>query len=277
MRFLIFMACDLYISTCPKPGDQSINLLGKILQVLNNGGGSGGGGSSSLKNFVDSADGNDAEIYGLSGSSLLAAFAGATGFFKLYNQTPGQGSRIILDVNTEMLSLIGGMAKDNAAYLDISGDSHPTTAGYVAARIKGTGKFTVRQSDFGLLSPVIDLLEVDSAGISVNRAFTTAVVTLTDAATVATDASLGNHFRVTLEGNRTLGNPTNPVDGQKAIWEFVQDGVGNRTIALDTDFNFGTDVTGVTLSTAAGARDLMFAIYNSTAGVWDVLAFDRGY
>ena len=48
-------------------------------------------------------------------------------------------------------------------------------------------------------------------------------VTLTDAPVIATDASLSNHFRVTLGGNRVLGNPTNPTDGQKVIWEIVQD------------------------------------------------------
>ena len=51
--------------------------------------------------------------------------------------------------------------------------------------------------------------------LQVKGSFTSAAVTLTDAATIATDASLGNLFRVTLGGNRTLGNPTNPVDGQK--------------------------------------------------------------
>jgi hypothetical protein len=33
-----------------------------------------------------------------------------------------------------------------------------------------------------------------------------AVVVLTDATTIAVDASLGNGFRVTIAGNRTVGN-----------------------------------------------------------------------
>ena len=51
-------------------------------------------------------------------------------------------------------------------------------------------------------------------------------VTLTDAATIATDASTGTWFRVTLAGNRTLGNPTNPTDGQMVVWELIQEHVG---------------------------------------------------
>lgn len=102
-------------------------------------------------------------------------------------------------------------------------------------------------------------------------------VTLTDAATIATNASLGNFFRVTLGGNRTLGNPTNPQDGQKIIWELIQDGTGSRTITLDTAFALGTDITSVTLTTTASKRDFLGAVYNSTSSKWYVIAFTKGY
>lgn len=102
-------------------------------------------------------------------------------------------------------------------------------------------------------------------------------VALTDAATIATNASLGNYFRVTLGGNRTLGNPTNPTDGQKIIWELIQDGTGSRTITLDTTFALGTDISAVTLTTTASKRDFLGAVYNSTATKWYVIAFSRGY
>ncbi|HMH70096.1 MAG TPA: hypothetical protein VK502_01760 [Candidatus Saccharimonadales bacterium] len=102
-------------------------------------------------------------------------------------------------------------------------------------------------------------------------------VTLTDAATVATDASLGNHFRVTLTANRILGVPSNPVDGQKVTWEVIQDGVGSHTLTLDAIFALGTDISTITLSTAAGARDFLGAVYNATATKWYVIAFVKGY
>lgn len=105
-------------------------------------------------------------------------------------------------------------------------------------------------------------------------------VVLADAATIATNAALGNHFRVTLGGNRTLGAPTNPVDGQKALWELIQDGTGNRTLALasGTDgFTFGADVTSITLSTAAAKRDFLGAVYVAALSRWLVLAFAKGF
>lgn len=101
------------------------------------------------------------------------------------------------------------------------------------------------------------------------------VVTLTDGATINTDASLGNYFKVTLGGNRTLANPTNPTTNQKVIFEFLQDGTGSRTITLGSDFIFGTDVTSVTLTTTASKRDLMACIYNGAK--WVVVGFVRGY
>lgn len=100
---------------------------------------------------------------------------------------------------------------------------------------------------------------------------------LTDDATIAVDASLSNRFRVTLGGNRTLGNPTNAVDGQTLVFEIIQDGSGNRTLALDTKFALGTDISSVTLSTAADKRDFLTVTYNSTADKFYVVAFVKGY
>lgn len=104
-----------------------------------------------------------------------------------------------------------------------------------------------------------------------------APVDLVDGATVATDASLGNYFRVTLAGNRTLGNPTNATDGQKCLWEVKQDATGTRTLTLGSDFIFGADLTSITLSTAANKRDLIGAIYNATLAKWLVTAFTKGF
>lgn len=102
------------------------------------------------------------------------------------------------------------------------------------------------------------------------------VVALSDAATIATDASLGSTFTVTLGGNRTLGAPTNPTNGQRVLWRFKQDGVGSRTIAFDSIFRIPLSLDGITLSTSAGTIDYIGAIYNGDDTKWDILAFVRG-
>lgn len=102
-------------------------------------------------------------------------------------------------------------------------------------------------------------------------------VTLTDQATITTDATQSCHFRVTLGGNRTLDNPTGLVDGQRVTWEIVQDGTGSRTLSYGSMFTFGTDVPSPTLSTTGGKRDFVTAIYNSGTDKLYVVGFARGY
>lgn len=103
------------------------------------------------------------------------------------------------------------------------------------------------------------------------------ITTLTDGANIATDCALGPRFRVTLGGNRTLDNPTNPQDGFQYVWEFLQDATGSRTITLDTKFAFGTDITALTLTTTASKRDFVTAIYNLTADKFYIVGVSKGY
>lgn len=104
-----------------------------------------------------------------------------------------------------------------------------------------------------------------------------AVVALTDAATIAVDASLGNDMRVTLGGNRTLGNPTNPVDGQRLLFQITQDATGSRTLSYGTAYEFASSLAAPTLSTAGTKTDLLLFIYNAAKAKWLMAAFVIGY
>ncbi len=113
--------------------------------------------------------------------------------------------------------------------------------------------------------------------IKFQKAMVTDIVILVDGATINTDASLGNHFRVTLSGNRLLANPTNPTDGEKIIWEIKQDAVGSRSITLGAKFSYGTDLTYITLSSTPDKIDYIGATYNASSDKWHITAFIRGY
>lgn len=105
-----------------------------------------------------------------------------------------------------------------------------------------------------------------------------AVVALTDGATPALDASLGNVFTLSAAGNRTIAVPTNPTSGQKIVIRHLASG-GARTLALNTGaggFRFGTDITGLT-ATTSGKYDYIGAIYNSAASFWDVVSYVKGF
>lgn len=103
--------------------------------------------------------------------------------------------------------------------------------------------------------------------------------TLTDAATIATNAALGNRFRVSSATDRTLGVPTNPTDGQQCVWSWTNTDASDHTLTLDTGaggFRYGTDVTTLT-ATLAGKTDHITAIYNLAANKWDVVGVSKGY
>ena len=97
-----------------------------------------------------------------------------------------------------------------------------------------------------------------------------AVVGLTDAATIAVDASLGNDFRVTIAGSRTMGNPANPTDGQKIILQITQGAAGSATVTWGSSYEFSAGLPQPTLSTKAGETDLLGFIYNGARanGCW---------
>jgi hypothetical protein len=109
------------------------------------------------------------------------------------------------------------------------------------------------------------------------RAAAPAVVDLTDAATIAVDASLGNDFRVTIAGNRTLGNPANPANGQQIIFQVTQGPGGSFTLSWGSSYEFSTDLPEPSLSTTAGQTDLLGFIYNATKGNWLLAAFVNGF
>lgn len=92
---------------------------------------------------------------------------------------------------------------------------------------------------------------VTAAGLYAASAF----VPLTDAASIAVDMATFLNAKVTLAGNRTLGNPTNAKEGQSGVIRVVQDGTGSRTLSYGSAWKFAGGAP--TLSTAAGAVDVI--------------------
>ena len=83
-----------------------------------------------------------------------------------------------------------------------------------------------------------------------------AFVTLTDAATIATDCATGRNFAVTIADNRTLGAPANVKVGQVYTWKVAQGTGAPNTLGYHANFSFG-DADQPTLSTSEGDIDLV--------------------
>lgn len=88
-------------------------------------------------------------------------------------------------------------------------------------------------------------------------------VALTDAATIATDASLSNVFEVTLGGNRSLGNPTNLTRGMQLTWIIKQDATAGRTLTFGNLFTWPSG-SAPTVTATAHAVSIISAVYDDT-------------
>lgn len=118
-----------------------------------------------------------------------------------------------------------------------------------------------------------------ASGNVFNRAnhYPQGVVTLTDAATIAVDATKGDVFDVTLGGSRTLGNPTGAKDGQSLCFRIRQDDQGSRGLTLGSKFRFNTDIADLSdISTTAGAKDTLVVQYDETDDRFDVVGWVVG-
>jgi hypothetical protein len=126
----------------------------------------------------------------------------------------------------------------------------------------------------GAASPALaaqDAVTIESGGVA------PAVVNLTDAATIAVDASSGNDFRVTIAGNRTMGTPANATNGQQIIFQVTQGSGGPFTLTWDSGYEFSSDLPQPSLSTTAGQTDLLGFIYNAAKDSWLLAAFVNGF
>ena len=163
----------------------------------------------------------------------------------------------------------GGAGAADSAQVFYAGAAIATKAyvviGYLewAAGLATAGLWTAAPTTIRLLTaqtplPVHEMLAQRNVW---TQAQDVAQVVLTDAASIATDASLSNAFLVTLGGNRTLANPTNLVAGQTIAWAIRQDATGNRTLAFGAMFTFPAGADKL-LSTGANAKDLLTGYYD---------------
>ena len=121
----------------------------------------------------------------------------------------------------------------------------------------GTANQALKTDASGNLGFASFLLATETTnGQTVTGGVRGAITTLTDASTIAVDLDDNCHYKVTLAGNRTLGNPTNAVAGQTGFIEVIQDGTGSRTLSFSSNFRF-VGGSAPTLTTTASAKDVL--------------------
>ena len=214
------------------------------------------------KGYVDSAD----------GAKLDTATAAST-----YQTQAGMSSYLTTTAAGTTYQPLSGMssylttASASSTYLPTAtaASTYQTTAGmssYLTTATAGTTYQTqagmssyLTTTDAGTTyQPLSGMTSYAALGTA--QSFTKAQrgtpVALTDAATVAVDLSLSNHFTLTLGGSRTLGAPTNQTAGQSGVIVITQDATGSRTLAYNSVWKFPGG-TAPTLTTTASAVDVL--------------------
>ena len=104
-----------------------------------------------------------------------------------------------------------------------------------------------------------------TGAITVENAAVAEAHTLTDGASISLDLSVGNNFSVTLEGNRTLSNPTNETVGQCGFIIVRQDATGGRTLAFGSEYKFiGGSAPNLASRTASQVDRLDYVVVSGT-------------
>ena len=191
-----------------------------------------------------------------------------------FTNTPKSSLQSILDLRKSIITSTYGVSQnDHGNLFGLGDDDHYQYIHINEARtIDAVHTFTN-----GLISS--GPITIDGINVSVSGHYhMPRVITLTYGATLNTDANTGDIFDVTLTGNTTLANPTNPSNGQTIRWRITQDSTGGRGVTLGSKFVIPSTATSpLPFSTGSGVMDILAATYHLTRDKWDIIAFVPGY
>ncbi len=199
-------------------------------------------------------------------SSVLGSvvLSGSTSGTTTLNPNVTASGTLTLPAATD--TLIGKATTDT-----LTNKTYDTAATGNSFKINGTAITAVTGTGAAVLEASPAITGTATAQIvNASKSVTTGVAALTvSGGAIATDASLGNHFRVTTahSASTNMSAPTNPTDGQKITYELLQDSTGSGTIAWNAVFNFGSS-GAPTLTTTANKRDLVGFVYSSDQVKW---------
>ena len=169
-----------------------------------------------------------------------------------------------ITTNVNAISSINTVVANVSSALATSIGNHLTLAG-------GTLTGTVSGTDVYVSAIAIGVNSLLGKNLHIETAAVADLVSLTDGANISVDFNAGQNLHVTLEGNRTLDNPTNCVAGQVGSIFILQDGTGSRTLSYGTSWEFPAG-TAPTLSTSVNAADRLDYIVRTSTAVQSILS-----
>lgn len=207
-----------------------------------------------VKNSITYTDSTDSLVLKVAGNTGVTIPAGTVALYV----TNGVTTQAVEKTNLSSLTVTGAARFDSTVTVSGAADFKTNISVGGTAVVGGAAQFA-------------STVTVSGKGKFMTGALTP-IVTLTDAASVATDLNTGNVFYVTLGGNRTLAAPTETTTNIGAVGQIFiqQDGTGSRTLSYNTVFQF-PDASVPVLSTAANAVDTLFYAVRTTTKVDAIL------
>ena len=164
------------------------------------------------------------------------------------------GATLLTARGNDYTTYLAALSNDGATLLTARGNDYTT---YLAALSNDFSSYTYLNSNISF--------SANLATFNTNVSFAKANIlqqTLTDAATISWNTSLGQIATVTLGASRTMGAPTNLRVGTY-ILHVIQGGTGSYTITWNGVFKW-TAAVAPTLSTVVGRRDVFSFISDGT-------------
>jgi hypothetical protein len=179
-----------------------------------------------------------------------------SGILPVANGGTGTNSTTYANLQSNVSGILptanGGTGSNSTTYANLQSN----VSGILPTANGGTGANSLANASIAQLSVV----QTFTAGQSGE------ITGLTDGTTITPDFANSNNFSVTLEGNRTLANPSNIVAGQSGSFFISQDATGGRTLAYGSYYDFAGG-TAPTLSTAASAVDRIDYVVRTTTSI----------
>ena len=238
----------------------------KVVNAINNGATTTAPSEDAVYDALALKQGLDAELTAIAGlTSAADQVPYFTGSGTASLMTVTSAARGVLDETStaNMLTALGGQASDATltalAGYNVNGLITQTAADNFTGRtLTGTtNRITVTNGNGVSGNPTVDIAAQN----------VTPVVTLTSSAGTATiNATLGNHFRITLTENTTFAAPTGGVDGQIILLEIIQHASSPKTVAYNAAFKFNTTYASHTMTAVNSKTDLVALVYQSALG-----------